>query len=445
MGGKWFTDGVSAAPRGRIQFDFKFEGVRYRPTIHRPPSESNLRRARERLEAIKLEIAIGTFSFVEEFPDYRFLARLTGTAAVRTCDQVFDDFLAHCEARRAKDDMAAVTVTSYRRVLNTVWRPEIGKQLFHRVRFSILVKIADGKPWSKKTYNNTISILKRAFDFGYRDHPECFNPARGLRCVRVKKKDRPKIDPFAVQDAETLIAAIHRDWGEAQGNYDEFRFFTGRRPSEEIALVLTDLDLVHGIVSVNKARVAGVDRSSTKTGEDRRVELCPRALEVLKRHLRLRARVKAAGKIDDEHVFFQESGRPLSNLVYPYTRWSRTLRSLKLRYRKPYAARHSSVSWQLMVGKSPLWVAKQHGHSIETMLRVYTAWTEGAVEADLKAIRRAMRRGPDRCSPVEEFALGVSASPSSPPLDAEVDPDQSANLPVASRPKPTAPLANSRV
>ena len=33
------------------------------------------------------------------------------------------------------------------------------------------------------------------------------------------------------------LAAIHRDWGEAQGNYDEFRFFTGLRPSEEIALV----------------------------------------------------------------------------------------------------------------------------------------------------------------------------------------------------------------
>jgi hypothetical protein len=24
-----------------------------------------------------------------------------------------------------------------------------------------------------------------------------------------------------MHDAETLIAAIHRDWGEAQGNYDE--------------------------------------------------------------------------------------------------------------------------------------------------------------------------------------------------------------------------------
>jgi integrase len=48
------------------------------------------------------------------------------------------------------------------------------------------------------------------------------------------------------------------------------------------------------------------------------------------------------------------------------------------------------VSWNLMLGKNPLWVAKQHGHSIETMLRVYAAWADGAVEADAAAIARSM-------------------------------------------------------
>ena len=77
-----------------------------------------------------------------------------------------------------------------------------------------------------------------------------------------------------------------------------------------------------GLISVNKARVSGVDRCKTKTGDDRRVQLCPRAL----------------------------------------------------------------VSWNLMVGKNVLWVAKQHGHSIVTMLRIYAAWAEGAVEAGDQAI-----------------------------------------------------------
>jgi integrase len=157
-------------------------------------------------------------------------------------------------------------------------------------------------------------------------------------------EDRPRIDPFCMQDAETLIAAIHRDWGEAQGNYDEFRFFTGMRPSEEIALVLSDLDLVNGIVSVNKARVAGVDRCQTKTGEDRRITLCPRALAVLKRQLGLRARLEDAGIVQHDYVFFRESGEPFWNLLIQGKRWRATLNSLKLRYRRPYTARHSSVS-----------------------------------------------------------------------------------------------------
>lgn len=204
--------------------------------------------------------------------------------------------------------------------------------------------IADGHAWSKKTYNNTISVLKRAFEFGYRDRPVHENPALNLRCARLRKADWPKVDPFSMHDAETLIAAIHRDWGEAQGNYDEFRFFTGLRPSEQIALVLSDIDLVNGVISVNKARVSGVDRDKTKTCEDRRVHLCPRALSVLRQHLRLRATLVTAGQINHDHVFFLETGAPFRSLQCPQVRWRKTLRSLKVRYRRPYTARQTSVS-----------------------------------------------------------------------------------------------------
>ncbi len=197
MGTNWFTDGVVAMPGGRIQFDFVFEGKRYRPSIRRPPSPR--------------------------------------------------------------------------------------------------------------------SILRQAFEYGYRDQPEKFNPARGLRSARQKKRDRPVIDPFSMHDAESLIAAMHRDWGEAQGN-----------------------------------------------------------------------------KVDHEHVFCDENGEPFRNLQRQGTRWRKSLQSLKLRYRRPYTARHSSVSWNLMIGKNPLWVSRQHGHSISTMLRVYAAWAEGATETDVGAIRRSM-------------------------------------------------------
>jgi integrase len=70
-----------------------------------------------------------------------------------------------------------------------------------------------------------------------------------------------------------------------------------------------------------------------------------------------------------------------------YSHWRSTLRRLPIRYRKPYAARHSSVSWDLMIGRNPLWVAQQHGHSLLTMLRVYAAWTADSLETDAAAIR----------------------------------------------------------
>jgi hypothetical protein len=78
-------------------------------------------------------------------------------------------------------------------------------------------------------------------------------------------------------------------------------------------------------------------------------------------------------------------------LAAVYQRWRQTLKRLAIRYRKPYTAGHPSVSWDLMLGRNPLFVAKQHGHRILTMLTVYAAWTEGSLEADVVALRRAMR------------------------------------------------------
>jgi hypothetical protein len=45
-----------------------------------------------------------------------------------------------------------------------------------------------------------------------------------------------------------------------------------------------------------------------------------------------------------------------------------------------------------MVGKNPLYVSRQHGHSVETMWRTYSAWMDGAVESDIALIKQSMER-----------------------------------------------------
>lgn len=396
MGRKSLTGGVSPLNGHRIQFDIKFEGVRFRPSLLRSPTEGNLRRASKQLEDIKTRIRTGSFNFYEEFPDYRFIGRIgTTPTSRRTCNQVFDAFLQHCESRASKNDFAISTLESYRKLIKQIWRPAIGSDIFEEVKYSRLITTVDCYNWSKKTYNNVVSTVRCAFDFGYRDLPEKRNPALALKCLRISKKDRPPVDPFAIQAAEALIAALHADWGEAQGNYDEFRFFSGLRPSEAIALQVGDCDLEGGTARITKARVSGRDKDRTKTGLDRTVELCPRAVLVLRSQFALRERFCQSKKIQHADVFFTDDGGQIRTLSQAQKRWRHSLCvTLKARPRRPYAARHSSVSWNLMIGRNLLWTAQQHGHSVELMLKMYAAWIEGASDEDVVAIRQAMQTRP---------------------------------------------------
>ncbi len=105
----------------------------------------------------------------------------------------------------------------------------------------------------------------------------------------------------------------------------------------------------------------------------------------------LRERLKVAGLIHHEKMFFKENGEEIVNLQFGYERWKSTLtKTVKGKYREPYCARHSWVSWILMIGKNLLWASKQNGHSVQVMLAVYAAWMEGAGEAEIAVIKAAM-------------------------------------------------------
>jgi hypothetical protein len=45
-----------------------------------------------------------------------------------------------------------------------------------------------------------------------------------------------------------------------------------------------------------------------------------------------------------------------------------------------------------MIGKNPLLVSQQHGHSLTTMFHTYAAWVRCATEADVAMIQSAMNR-----------------------------------------------------
>jgi hypothetical protein len=86
-----------------------------------------------------------------------------------------------------------------------------------------------------------------------------------------------------------------------------------------------------------------------------------------------------------------------------------------------------------MLGTSPLWVAKQHGHTITTMLKAYAAWTEGATECDVPRIKRAMASEPTvtaQVSPPEAWKLDLPKTGLSPVSQAlQPDTEQTGDSP----------------
>ena len=160
----------------------------------------------------------------------------------------------------------------------------------------------------------------------------------------------------------------------------------------------------------------------TKTCEDRVIQLCPRAIVTLKRQLNHYRRLKARGSINHDHLFFGDDGLPFQRLGHVTKCWRKSSERLGLRDRRPYVARHTSVSWNLMIGKNPLLVARQHGHSVATMFRTYAAWMQDAPESEIRLIRSAMkakksarrakpgRQSHLRIAPVARLATGNMAS-----------------------------------
>ena len=173
-------------------------------------------------------------------------ARAAVTRNYFICMDNVDGMVDYITSLRARDELAFATVESYRKILKHHVQPHIGANAFAAVQFSKLEEIANRHQGSKKTFNNVVSAIRGAWRYGYKDLSRQRDPALGLECVRIPKREQPKPDPFDIDGAEILIKAIAADWGEAQGNYDEFRFFTGLRPSEEIALTWSDLDLSSG-------------------------------------------------------------------------------------------------------------------------------------------------------------------------------------------------------
>jgi hypothetical protein len=157
-----------------------------------------------------------------------------------------------------------------------------------------------------------------------------------------------------------------------------------------------------------KGRVHGVERDATKTGEDRRVELYPRAIAILESHLAWRDSLVRTGHIQHDALFFTHDYRAILDVRYPYERWRNTLWRLPLRYRKPYTARHTSVSWNLMLGKNPSMPRGWRARASATLRRFVGRWAKSRNRGRwLRPVESVARNRPPEGRPAQAGRTGA--------------------------------------
>jgi len=319
------------------------------------PTTANIRYAHRLAEEIRLRIAHGTFSEAEYFP-------ASGAGSAITVSGQLATWLS---AQRIEISTRAGYESAIR-----FWTSSIGSQPLRALRPShILTAIAARPGLSGKTVNNYVSVLRESMALAVADRLLDDNPAASIPRARHQKEPP---DPFEASERDAIVAEAKRSIPASVANLVQFWFWTGMRTSEIAGLQWSSVDLASGRVVISEALVRGSAKRTTKTATARTVILNSFALEAV--------------RAQREHTYLAggpvwtdpRSGGPWhEERAFRRSYWTPILKRLGLRYRRPYQMRHTYATEMLMSGLKPAFCAKQLGHSVEVLLRVYAKWVDG--------------------------------------------------------------------
>lgn len=344
-----------------------------RPTLPLKPTAANLQHAARLRKTIVEEIRNGTFDLAEHFPGYKFLERHSTPEESATFTEVRNAFLKWVSTRQEHSSVASLN-----RKLTHFWTPKFGDERIKRITYKMLSDHVASKEWgSSKTHNNYVSALREMFAYALDHEYLSENPAEKLRMLKVQ---RPEPEPYTVPEAQALIDAAFKTHGDIDGIYWQIAFLLGMRPGEQISAKWSDWNKITGRLTVRRMRTEGESKDRTKTATVRHVDLPPSAAIALNK-------LRALTALRGEFMFIDyTTGAQIDRSTVMQERWVLLHRVAGVSYREPYQCRHSSVSWKLMAGENWMKVAKNHGHSLATMLKTYAHWID--TDSDTEEVAR---------------------------------------------------------
>lgn len=364
--------------RGKVRLSFRIGGRRYRESLGLKATRANLEHGRRLVAEIDQRIRTGTFDYAHYFPDSRH------AASHGKPDPTFSEVA----ARWARTlEVEASTERSYRVALSA-WQ-SLDPQPIRSIRRSHILEAIKAHGYrSAKTRNNYMVACRAVFAFALADEILERNPCDQIRNAKVQ---RPEPDPLTLPEVERVLAKMRERYSPQIVHYFAFAFFTGMRPSEIVALRWGDIDWQDGTATVQRARVAGVEKDQTKTHRIRRVELSSRALAALQGQ---RAYTELAGAEVFQNPVSRRPWQGDKRQRESY--WNPTLKALGMRHRDAYQCRHTFATLNLMAGANVMWVAQQMGHAnAKMLLERYARWLPRADKGqELAKVEGALKNPP---------------------------------------------------
>lgn len=376
--------------RGKLFFDFRFQGKRCREYTRLPDTAANRKKMQKVMDAIEAEITLGTFNYTTYFPNSKRAQLFDEPSASIQAEQATGDtplYKDFAETWFMENEIAwrRSHTSTVRSTLNRHLLPHFGetpvsditKEQSLKARSEIArLKGRGNKTLTPKTVNRIMQIhgqimAEAAERYLFQDPTE-----------RIKRLRQPRVDinPLSLEEAQLVIDNVRADYRD----YMIVRLFTGLRTGELHGLQWKYVDFQRRQILVRETLVRDEIEYTKTDGSQREIDMSNVVYDALKRQQ------QATGQ-RSKFVFCNRQGEPLDLNNVTNRVWYPLLAYLGLEKRRPYQTRHTAATIWLGAGENPEWVARQLGHTnTEMLFKTYSRYIPNLTRSDGAAMDRLL-------------------------------------------------------
>jgi integrase len=380
---------VKLNPHGNLAFRLYWNGMESWEGTGLKDTAKNRQRMEARAVLMSEEIEKGTFDYLKWFPEgnraneFRPKPERVGENKPLTVREFFEEWI----LRKKPPFVRRSLERDYKQAFNKNIIPFMGALDLNNVTIDTLedfrMHLVEERRLSVKSARNIIDGSLRAMfrDAGRRIERNPFNELPANWWPRLPQREP---DPYTEEERDRIVKFYREQRSHRDYAFVYFRFYTGTRPSEAVALKWGSLDLMNGKATFAVSRHLGEENAPKTRASRRTVTLLPNVTELLKTLLPLRVS-------PESYVFTDADGKPIDQSEFARG-FQGVLRVLKIRPRPFYNTRHTYISVALTLGCNPKWLAEQTGTSLIMIQQNYGRYIREDGDALLRAYVQAQKR-----------------------------------------------------